>query len=37
MSQLVLDFDKSWPDKVDGSYLESQTGGDAVWNWRPAA
>ena len=24
------------PDKVDGSYLESQTGEDAVWNWRPA-
>ena len=23
------------PDKVDGSYLESLTGGDPVWNWRP--
>jgi len=23
------------PDKVDGSYLESITGREAVWNWRP--
>lgn len=23
------------PDKVDGKYLESVTGGEPVWNWRP--
>lgn len=23
------------PDKVDGAYLETSTGGDAMWNWRP--
>lgn len=24
------------PDKVDGTYLDSVTGGEPVWNWRPA-
>ena len=24
------------PDKQDGSYLESVTGGDPVWNWQPS-
>ena len=23
------------PDKVDGSYLDSVTGGEPVWNWQP--
>ncbi|MFA5378073.1 MAG: RNA ligase family protein [Dehalococcoidia bacterium] len=23
------------PDKTPGKYLESETGGDPVWNWRP--
>lgn len=25
------------PDKVDGSYLDSVTGQEPVWNWQPAA
>ena len=25
------------PDKVDGALLPEQTGGEAVWNWRPSA
>jgi len=24
------------PDKVDGAYLPEQTGGEAIWNWRPS-
>lgn len=33
----VVDFLAKFvrPDKVDGSYLETLTGGEAVWNWRP--
>ena len=25
------------PDKVDGSYLDSVTGQEPVWNWQPRA
>ena len=33
----VVDFLAKYvrPDKVDGCYLESVTGADAVWNWKP--
>lgn len=34
----VVDFLAKYvrPDKVDGSYLDSVTGGDPVWNWQPS-
>lgn len=33
----VVDFIVKYvrPDKVDGCYLETVTGGNAIWNWRP--
>ena len=33
-----FDFICKWvrPDKVDGKYLESQTGDGPIWNWRPS-
>ncbi len=33
----VVDFLAKYvrPDKVDGSYLDSVTGGEPVWNWQP--
>lgn len=33
-----VDFLAKWvrPDKVDGRYLPEVSGGEAVWNWRPA-
>ncbi|HET7055802.1 MAG TPA: RNA ligase family protein [Thermomicrobiales bacterium] len=33
----VVDFLGKYvrPDKVDGSYLDSVTGGEPVWNWKP--
>lgn len=32
-----VDFLAKWvrPDKVDGCFLESETGKEPVWNWRP--
>ena len=35
---LYVDFLAKYvrPDKVDGSYLPELTGGDPVWNWKPA-
>ena len=34
-----FDFICKWvrPDKIDGKYLESQTGDGPIWNWRPDA